>query len=290
MASKFCINLANQTVLAMPVERLNVVDEVVRKSTGPFESQSLPGHLLHIVISGRVRQVAEGRVESFGEGAVVWYYENEPIRGNILRAPWRFITINFHAPSLPPPDDELRVLRSAPFTLGLARNLLTLWRDRKLPTLERQLRCHLTLLELLLEIRSRARLRPAGRPNMNVWWPIEKKLRTQLADTYTLEKIQHISGFGLRTIIRACQSATGMPPMKRLKELRLGYARGLVQHSDLSITEIAFRIGYARSQEFSRDYRKRFQVTPREDRRRFPAYKHLEKPRSRGENPGRDGK
>lgn len=59
-------------------------------------------------------------------------------------------------------------------------------------------------------------------------------------------------------------------------ELRLGYARGLVQHSDLPMTEIAMRLGYARSQELSRDYRLRFQITPRDDRNRAPVYKGVE--------------
>jgi len=66
--------------------------------------------------------------------------------------------------------------------------------------------------------------------------------------------------------------------MKRLKELRLGHARGLVQHSDLPITEIAFRVGYGRSQEFSRDYHHRFGVSPREDRRQPPSYLRWERP------------
>jgi transcriptional regulator GlxA family with amidase domain len=64
--------------------------------------------------------------------------------------------------------------------------------------------------------------------------------------------------------------------MKRLKELRLGYARGLVQHTDLPMTEIAFRIGYSRSQELSRDYRLRFHITPRDDRNGTPSYLRIE--------------
>jgi transcriptional regulator GlxA family with amidase domain len=44
--------------------------------------------------------------------------------------------------------------------------------------------------------------------------------------------------------------------MKRLKQIRLSLARGLVQHSDLNMTEISQRVGYARVHEFSRDYRK----------------------------------
>lgn len=264
--------------LPAPIERLVLVDEVVRRDMGPFQSQSLPGHLLHIVSEGRVRQSAEGRVEAFGPGAVVWYYENEPIRGDILRVPWRFITINFHAPALAPPPDEHRVLPAGGSVVRRARRLLALWRNRGHTALERQLLCHRALLDLLLEVRRHARLRRVSHLDLNVWWPVEKQLRARLAEPFTLDLIQNLSGYGLRTLIRACHSATGMPPMKRLKELRLGYARGLVQHSDLPLTEIAFRVGYSRSQEFSRDYRRRFEITPRDDRRRRPSYHQVERP------------
>lgn len=271
-------HLSNNAGLAAPVERLVFVDEVERIQTGPFQSRSLPGHLLHLVTAGAVSQWAEGRAEVFSKGAVVWYHDDEPVRGQIVRAPWRFITINFRAPALPPPPDDRRVLRAGPATLRLGRRLLALWRNDALPPLERQLRCHRALLELLLQILPGASLHSASPLGPKVWWRIEKQLRGRLEEPLTLAAIQQLSGLSVRTIIRACKAATGVPPMRRLREIRLSYARGLVQHSDLPITEIAFRIGYARSQEFSRDYHRRFDITPREDRRQPPAYRRLEQP------------
>jgi transcriptional regulator GlxA family with amidase domain len=111
-----------------------------------------------------------------------------------------------------------------------------------------------------------------------MWWRIEKQLRIRLEQPISLDGIRRLGGLSLRTIIRACKAATGVPPMRRLKDIRLSFARGLVQHSDLTITEIAFRVGYARSQEFSRDYHRRFGITPREDRARPPGYRELERP------------
>ena len=70
--------------------------------------------------------------------------------------------------------------------------------------------------------------------------------------------------------------------MKRVKELRLSYARGLVQHSELSISEIAYRTGYSRVQELSRDYHERFNVTPREERAQAPSYREIEHPDAKG--------
>ena len=223
-------------------------------------------------------QWAEGRAEVFGKGSIVWYHEGEPVHGQILRAPWRFLTLNFIAPALPPPPDDRRVQRASPATLRLGRRLLTLWRNQSLPPLERQVRCHRALLELLLEVLPRARSRAALPPQAKLWWRIEKQLRGQLEKPVTLADIQRLSGFSPRTVARACQAATNLSPLKRLREIRLGFARGLVQHSDLPITEIAYRLGYARPQEFSRDYNRRFATTPRADRRRPPAYRRLVRP------------
>jgi AraC-like DNA-binding protein len=268
--------IMNTNTLVSPVEKLLLVDEIVRNQAEPFQSQSLPGHLLHIVTAGAVDQWAEGRPELLREGTVVWYHENEPVRGTILRAPWRFITINFIAPTLSPPPDERRVIRVDATTISLGRQLLKFWRNGRQTLASRQLNCHLTLLKLLVKLMPSTEHVLPSDTGANSWWRIEKQLRLQLDLPHTLESIRKLSGLSLRTVIRVCQAATGMPPMKRLKELRLGYARGLVQHTDLPMTEIAFRIGYSRSQELSRDYRLRFHITPRDDRTGTPNYLRIE--------------
>ncbi|MBM3858391.1 MAG: AraC family transcriptional regulator [Verrucomicrobia bacterium] len=269
---------ATDAGLDTPVQRLILVDEIERTQTVRFQSQSLPGHLLHIVTAGTVSQWSEGRAEAFGPNAVVWYHENEPVRGEILRAPWRFITINFHAPTLPPPPDDRRVLRADATTLRLGRRLLSLWRNHSMPPLERQFHCHRVLLELLHHLLSRDNLKMAPQLGAKLWWRIEKQLRSRLEEPITLADVQRLSGSSARSVACACKAATGLSPMKRLREIRLGYARGLVQHTDLPITEIAYRVGYARPQEFSRDYHRRFDVTPRGDREREPVYRQLEQP------------
>ncbi|MEI7898653.1 MAG: AraC family transcriptional regulator [bacterium] len=274
------IDTDKQVGLDAPVERLNLVDELERLQTGHFQSQSLQGHLLHIVTAGAVTQWAEGRAEVFGEGSVVWYHDNEPVHGEILRAPWRFITINFLAPSLRPPLDDQRVLNASAVTLKLGQRLLALWNDQRLPPLERQFRCHRTLLELLQHLLRQVGSQPSAPTAGHRWWRIEKHLRTRLEETHTLADICRMCGLSVRTVIRACKEATGRPPMHRLKELRLSFARGLVQHSDLTLTEIAFRVGYPRPQEFSRDYHRRFCLTPREDRHHPLTYRSVETPQN----------
>ena len=271
--------------LIVPIERIVLVDELLRPRKAEFRAESTPGHLVHVVESGEVSQVAVGRPERFSDGDVVWYHECELIEGRVLRAPWRFITINFIAPALAPPPEDRRILPAGPRTLALARRLLTLWRDRAMPSAERALRCMATLAELLLdcmplgETPVAARVYPQNA--VELWWHTEKLLRERLDTPADLKTMARLSGLSVRTTIRACKAATGMPPVQRLRELRLTYSHTLLHYSGLPVTEIAFRVGYARVQEFSRDFKKRSGCTPRDMRKRPPEYRRIEPRKSR---------
>ena len=275
-------NPANSSVrIVSPVQRILIVDEIVRRERADFRAQSTPGHLIHIVESGEVSQRAEGRPEVFREGHVVWYHESEPIEGRIVRAPWRFITINFTAPELAPPAADRRVLRAGPNTLQLARKLLATWRARSMPAGERALRCFAVLCELILDVLpldsmpAPAAIYPANARER--WWTAERLLRRRLDRPANLGAIAEIAGMSVRTTIRACVAATGMTPVRRMKDLRLTYAHGLLQHADLTVREIAYRVGYARGQEFSRDMKKHAGRTPREIRNATPDYRRMKR-------------
>jgi len=271
-------------VMAVPIQRIALVDELVRPQPVSFRSESTPGHLIHIVESGEVRQFAEGRPEVFREGHVVWYHESEPVEGIIVRTPWRFITINFVAPAIAPPRDERRVLRAGPQTIDLARQLLALWRNRSLPAVERELRCMAKLAELLLdfmplkETQSTGKVYPVNA--LDRWWRAEKLMRQRLDKPTNLRMIASLAGMSVRTTIRASKAATGMTPVQRMRDLRLTYAHSLLHYSELPITEIAFRVGYSRVQEFSRDFRKRHGCTPREMRSQPPDYRRVRQPQA----------
>jgi transcriptional regulator GlxA family with amidase domain len=101
-----------------------------------------------------------------------------------------------------------------------------------------------------------------------LWWEAEEWLRANIQRPISLDDLCAQTGRSPNTIARACRAAVGLAPMKRLKQIRLSLARGLVRHSTLNITEIALRVGYARVHEFSRDYRKAFGVPPTAERDR----------------------
>jgi AraC-like DNA-binding protein len=254
------------------VQAIVLVDRVTRPAPGPFESLSTPGHLLHLVLEGEVEQTVSGRLQRLRPGVAVWYHDNEAVSGRIVRAPWSFYTVNFLAERLPPPPYEERVWPASPGTLACVESLLDAWRGAA-PSLTRHLRSFALLQELIAEVLPpEAQRHRSDRPSQ-LWWELEGKVRADLSQPVNMEWLEQVSGRSQRSIGRACELATGMPPMRRIKDLRLSCARGLVRYSQKSMTEIALDVGYARVQELSRDYRRRFGVTPRQDRGNEPEYK-----------------
>ncbi len=257
------------------ITQVVLVDRIQRVRPLEFASSSLPGHLVHLILKGRVEQASGGRKYELGPGDAIWYYEDEPVSGSIVQAPWEFLTVNFIAPALSPPPFEARAKRAGEPALRAFTQLLSAWRNTTAGPTVRQLRVVsglLKLLELLLPSGSQAFvINPAAR----LWWELESQLRRDLRQPIDLNLLQKLSRRSMRTIVRACHEALSMPPMQRVKQIRLSMGRGLVLHSDLRFSEIAARIGYPRVQEFSRDYRLHFGLTPSDDREQGPDYQRI---------------
>ena len=81
--------------------------------------------------------------------------------------------------------------------------------------------------------------RPPASPVGKLWWEIETWARQRIDRPLTLPELCAQSGRSPNTLARACREAVGLAPMKRLKQIRLSLARGLVLYSDLNMTEIA---------------------------------------------------
>lgn len=262
------------TALRGPViTAVNLVDLIERGRNFSFKAVSLPGHLIQFVLSGEVAQTAGGITERFKTGDAVWYHENEPLEGRVIRAPWRFITVNFDAPTLAPPPAGKRVKKTDKQTAILFRKLLRTWNDKAMSPVRRHLSVHSMLNALIASLLADRENQQQADESTKLWWKIENDLRSDLSKRITLSFLGKYTHLSLRTIIRSCKAATGLSPMKRLKKVRLSYARGLVQFSGMNMSEIAYRIGYGRVQEFSRDYALEYKRTPTRDRQAGPDYR-----------------
>jgi AraC-like DNA-binding protein len=147
----------------------------------------------------------------------------------------------------------------------LFAELLTAWRNDGKSETHRSLRCHAALSRLLL-LHQPAQVRvPRAAPDawpVRLWWNIENQARQNLGRAWTLADLASLASASPATVHRASLAAVGMPPVRRIKSLRLEMARGLLVYSGDGIAEIAARAGYERVNEFSRDMRKLFGMPP----------------------------
>lgn len=258
------------------VKNILLVDFYERPTGLCFDASSLPGHLVQLTKTGVVAHEVGGRKYTLRPGDAIWFHEDETVTGEVLEGPWSFYTVNFIAPALPPPPFELRVRRARAKVMRQFDSLLRAWRAEDANAAVRELRVHSRLLELLAEIED-----GVGRPfqmdaSARLWWELESELRRDLAQEVNLRRMVAISGKSAATIARTCHEAVGVPPLKRIKEVKMSLARSLVEQSELRMGEIADRIGYSRVHEFSRDYRKHFGITPSDNRRSTDRRRALE--------------
>jgi AraC-like DNA-binding protein len=247
-----------------PVEAVLLCERFERASGYRSTATSLPGHLLQLTCRGRAAHEVEGRQYDLETGDLIWYHEDEWVRLEVEDGPWVFLSVNFIAADLSPPPFEQRVRRVGTSVRERFEALLTAWRGDLDAPLRRHARVHANLMGLLAELADPV-VRPFSvDPQSALWWEIETELRRDLSRPVSLSRMSKLSGRSVATIARSCQYAVQMPPMRRVKQIRMSLARGLLLRSKLRVGEVAQRVGYGRVHEFSRDFRKYFGVSPSE--------------------------
>ncbi|MDD5521424.1 MAG: AraC family transcriptional regulator [Kiritimatiellae bacterium] len=258
------------------IERIVLVDRITRRRKDiPLATSSLPGHLIQLTIEGSAHHESEGRVFDMEPGLVVWFCQDEEVKVRVTKAPWTFLTVNFIAPHLPPPPFDQSIRHASSGTRHLFENLLQTWHDRSAKALVRHIRVKARLLDLIADVLPSESAPFYLDPMAQIWWKLETILRERLQEPVDLNSLCQLSGRSARTLYRACHRATGTAPLKRIKKIRLSMARGLILHSQLNISEVAYRVGYDRVQELCRDYRHHFGLTPLQDRAAGPDYRRI---------------
>jgi hypothetical protein len=107
------------------------------------------------------------------------------------------------------------------------QSLLDAWNDESGPPILRHLRTFSLLAQVLMEMLPNSTCPHQVDAPTHLWWQIEAKLREDLGQLIDLRTLQLIGRRSQRSILQACRLAVGTSPMRRVKELRLSYARGL---------------------------------------------------------------
>jgi len=89
-------------------------------------------------------------------------------------------------------------------------------------------------------------------------------LRHHLAEELTLPVLAQRFGRSPATLLRDFRRATGLPPMQYLAKLRVRAAASLLAESDLTVSDVATRVGLQDSNYFSRIFRRHLGMSPRQ--------------------------
>ncbi len=92
-------------------------------------------------------------------------------------------------------------------------------------------------------------------------------MRARLSEDITLDEIAaeaHLSPFHFA---RMFKHSLGVPPRVYLTRLRVEKACELLEHTELSVTEIALEVGYSSNQVLARVFTKHQKISPTDYRR-----------------------
>jgi transcriptional regulator GlxA family with amidase domain len=98
---------------------------------------------------------------------------------------------------------------------------------------------------------------------------IVKAMEANLEEPLSLDELASIGKVSRRQLERLFRNLLSDTPSSYYLKLRLRHARHLLEHTSLSILDISLASGFLSSPYFSRAYRARFGLSPREDRRRL---------------------
>lgn len=85
---------------------------------------------------------------------------------------------------------------------------------------------------------------------------------------WSLDNLAETAKLSVNSLIRTFNQATGMPPIEYLLRLRIRHSMELLTGSDMSITDIAFEVGFNDSNYFARQFKRINGMTASEFRRR----------------------
>jgi AraC family transcriptional regulator, transcriptional activator FtrA len=91
----------------------------------------------------------------------------------------------------------------------------------------------------------------------------------RLHEPMSIDSMAELAAMSPRTFMRRFQETTGKTPVEWLIDARVERARELLEHSDLSIEQIAARSGFGTAATLRHHFRRKLQVSPISYRARF---------------------
>ena len=117
----------------------------------------------------------------------------------------------------------------------------------------------------LLRAHSELSARPvqsAGRPARRIQRVIDQ-MRSCMEDDLSLSQLAETGGLSRSQFVRAFRDATGVPPHRYLRGLRIEKAQTLLEQTDLAVIDIALTCGFSQASHFATSFREATGFSPR---------------------------
>ncbi|MET8850797.1 helix-turn-helix domain-containing protein [Amycolatopsis sp. NPDC004625] len=106
-------------------------------------------------------------------------------------------------------------------------------------------------------------------PGDDVIARVQQWMVTALERALSVKDMAAEAGMAERTFHRRFRERTGLPPLAWLRDQRIARAKELLENSELSVEEIARRVGLGTATNLRVQFRRATNVSPREHRRSF---------------------
>lgn len=94
-----------------------------------------------------------------------------------------------------------------------------------------------------------------------------RRIQDDFREPLTVPDLANLSAMSVSTFHEHFKAVTGNSPLQYQKAIRLIEARRLLGETDRSVSSVAFDVGYESPTQFSREYARKFGVSPREERK-----------------------
>lgn len=125
------------------------------------------------------------------------------------------------------------------------------------------------------EIHARLLLGPHAEPLRKLLWhettasrifQATREIQSDLSQAVAVGDLAQRAGMSSSAFFEHFKAVTGTSPLQFQKDLRLLRAREALRSTNEKVSDIAFAVGYESSAQFSREYARKFGMSPRQDR------------------------
>ncbi|MGL1892880.1 MAG: AraC family transcriptional regulator [Spirochaetaceae bacterium] len=246
-----------------PIDNITGIWKLKIPASENGATYSIPGHLLHYIISGSYK-VKIGKKEYYPkEGDMLYYYGSEEVIWESFETDIDFYSVGFTGSFIPVLSPDDRVIQA---TSDIRNKWEKLW---KTSIESNKNSAYVLSYSILLDLISSIFWKQDGSailPLSNKWLKIENHIRSEKLYHISPDQLAQKAGLSRSSLYSLCRKETGATPLKLLKDIRTEEAKGILKYTEMRIGEISDYLGFKRIHDFSREFKLMTGISPKKFR------------------------